>query len=251
MSTHEQIRRDLGSYVAGALDPVDRGRLEEHLATCAACREELASYAGLPGLMSRLSLDEVLDHALLPAPSLLPRLLDTVQHERRADRSRLRRWRLAAGGLAATAAASVLLAVVPGPVDDDQPTQQLVATAGSPAAGTVALEARPWGDLRRAHPAGTATRRVLRRVGAGPGRRTYHHRVLGPHRQRQRRRHRRHCPAAGGGAGLDRGDPGRTGAAHPDVLTPPAHRSVTRHEPRVAGVPSNQRSAAGTPAACR
>lgn len=144
MTTHEQLRRDLGSYVVGALDPSDRARLEEHLATCAECREELASYAGIPGLMSRLSLDEVLDHSLLPAPSLLPRLLDAVEQERRADRHRLRRWRLAAAGLAATAAASAALFVAPAQLGD-QPTQRLVATAGSSATGAVALASRDWG----------------------------------------------------------------------------------------------------------
>ncbi len=144
MSTHEHLRKDLGSYVVGALDPGDRARLEEHLATCATCREELASYAGLPGLMSRLSIEEVLDHSLLPPPALLPRLLDAVERERRADRHRLRRWRVAAAGLAATAAASAALFVNVGQLGE-QPTQQLIATAGSAATGAVALSPRDWG----------------------------------------------------------------------------------------------------------
>lgn len=144
MTTHEHLRRDLGSYVVGALDPGDRARLEEHLATCAQCREELASYAGIPGLLSRLSIDEVLDDSLLPPPALLPRLLDAVERERRADRQRLRRWRLAAVGLTATTAASAALFVAAGQVGQ-QPTQQLVATAGSSATGAVALAPRDWG----------------------------------------------------------------------------------------------------------
>lgn len=145
MSDHKQFRIELGSYVAGALDPADRARLEEHLAGCSSCREELASYAGLPGLMSRLSYEEVVDQSLLPPPSLLPRLLDAVAQERQAEGNRLRRWRLAAAGLAATAAAAVVLALVPGGVGDVEPDQQFVAAAGSPAAGAAALDPRPWG----------------------------------------------------------------------------------------------------------
>ncbi len=144
MTTHEHLRRDLGSYVVGALDPGDRARLEEHLATCAPCREELASYAGIPGLMSRLSIEEVLDDSLLPPPALLPRLLGAVERERRTDRQRLRRWRLAAVGLTATTAASAALLVAASQVGE-QPTRQLIATAGSAATGAVALAPRDWG----------------------------------------------------------------------------------------------------------
>lgn len=145
MSTHEQLRRDLGSYVVGALDPGDRSRLEAHLGTCPACREELAAYAGLPGLLSRVTLDEVVNQSLLPAPALLPRLLDTVEQERQASVKRLRRWRVAAGGLAATAVATAALAVLPGPTGVEAPTSELRAAAGSPAVGAVALGPRPWG----------------------------------------------------------------------------------------------------------
>ena len=58
MTGHEQCRQALGSYLVGALDPAERATVEAHLAGCPSCREELASYAGIPGLMSRLTLDE-------------------------------------------------------------------------------------------------------------------------------------------------------------------------------------------------
>ncbi|MCK9896208.1 anti-sigma factor [Frankia sp. AgB32] len=51
----------LGAYVLGALDPAERSELEIHLAGCAVCRAELASLAGLPGLLSRLRLSDVTD----------------------------------------------------------------------------------------------------------------------------------------------------------------------------------------------
>jgi Putative zinc-finger len=61
----------LGAYVLGALEREERARLEAHLETCAICREELDRLAPLPGLLSRLTLDEaeVLETAELgPGP---------------------------------------------------------------------------------------------------------------------------------------------------------------------------------------
>jgi anti-sigma factor RsiW len=48
----------LGAYVLGALEREERSRLEAHLETCAVCREELEELAPLPGLLSRLTVDE-------------------------------------------------------------------------------------------------------------------------------------------------------------------------------------------------
>ena len=41
------MRERLAEYVAGTLDPVDRARVEAHLAGCADCRADLAGWAGL------------------------------------------------------------------------------------------------------------------------------------------------------------------------------------------------------------
>jgi putative zinc finger protein len=48
----------LGAYVLGALEREERAGLEAHLETCDVCREELDRLAPLPGLLSRLTLDE-------------------------------------------------------------------------------------------------------------------------------------------------------------------------------------------------
>jgi predicted anti-sigma-YlaC factor YlaD len=48
------IRHLLGVYLVGAIEPADRAAAREHLARCAACREELAGLAGLPGLLGRV-----------------------------------------------------------------------------------------------------------------------------------------------------------------------------------------------------
>ena len=49
-----EIRHSLGVYVLGAIEPGERAQVDEHLATCADCREELASLAGLPALLRRV-----------------------------------------------------------------------------------------------------------------------------------------------------------------------------------------------------
>ena len=50
----EQWRFDAGVYVLGALSPAERHAFEEHLSHCHPCRDDLASVAGLPGLLARL-----------------------------------------------------------------------------------------------------------------------------------------------------------------------------------------------------
>jgi hypothetical protein len=104
-----EIRHALGVYVLGAIEPADRTQVDEHLATCAECREELASLAGLPALLrrvptaeaERLAVADQADSATdeKPRDDLLPSLL-----ARTAQARRVRRWR----ELAAAAAVVVL-----------------------------------------------------------------------------------------------------------------------------------------------
>lgn len=140
--THEE-QRSLGSYVVGALAPADRQQLDEHLLGCPECREELASYAGLPGLLSRLDLAEATGGTLVPPPSLLPSVLAAVETQRVTDRRRLTRWRAAAAVLSAAAALVGVLAVTGGQATPER--RPLVAAVGVGATGSVSLQTRPWG----------------------------------------------------------------------------------------------------------
>lgn len=120
----DPLRLSLGAYLLGALDPADRADVEAHLVHCPGCREELASLAGLPGLLSRLTADEAAATGLVgspaepgttapgkPGPALLERVLHEVVRARQRQR---RRWLSAAaaavliagGGVAAVTAAT-------------------------------------------------------------------------------------------------------------------------------------------------
>ena len=51
----EQWKFEAGVYVLGALSPIERHAFEQHLSQCHPCRDDLASVAGLPGLLARLT----------------------------------------------------------------------------------------------------------------------------------------------------------------------------------------------------
>jgi len=99
------LRRALGVYVVGAIDPAERAKVDAHLSRCSDCREELAGLAGLPALLGRVPKEDAERLALgseelEEAPAeLLDSLLRQV-----ASRRRARRWR----GVAAAAAAAII-----------------------------------------------------------------------------------------------------------------------------------------------
>lgn len=160
------VMPSLGVYVLSAAGAAERRAVEEHLPGCAACREELARLAPLPGLLSRVAADAV--PAGLPGvPAGRPGLPDRASAlpqggspPRPASPRRARRWRIAVvtaasavAGVAAGFAAATATAtpgggggVAAGPV---------VTFAGADPAthvrGTAALTSTTWGsriDLR-------------------------------------------------------------------------------------------------------
>jgi hypothetical protein len=111
MAGCREIRQALGVYVLGAIDPAERAQVDEHLATCADCREELASLAGLPAMLRKVPVVEAERLAAtdseggltqVPSEALLTSLVT-----RTANVRRFRRWRTA---VAVAAAAVVALA---------------------------------------------------------------------------------------------------------------------------------------------
>jgi anti-sigma factor RsiW len=179
-----EIRHSLGVYVLGAIDPAERAQVDEHLATCADCREELASLAGLPALLrrvptaeaERLAVADQADPAAAEpsADKMLPSLL-----ARTAQTRRVRRWR----ELAAAAAVAVLAlgagaagASVLGSSPSGSPSQaqsaarhtwQTVSAADSRTGATLTVKYAPvpWGTTMTARvsgiPAGTVCQFVV------------------------------------------------------------------------------------------
>ncbi len=141
--SHEE-RHWLASYVLGALAPADRRQLDEHLLGCPECREELASYAAVPGLLSRLDLAEATGGTLLPPPSLLPSMLAAVESERKARIRQLSRWRAATAAVALAAALTGVLALTGGNASPES-ERPLMAAAGVGSSGSVTMQPRPWG----------------------------------------------------------------------------------------------------------
>lgn len=141
---HDDARGALGSYLLGALGPTERQAVDAHLTECTRCRDELSSYAGVPGLLSRLALDEASGATLLPPPSLLPSVLAAVERERRAGRARVLRWRTAAAGVSVAAVLAGAMSLTDGPTE--APERPLVAAAGVTASGTASFRSRPWGS---------------------------------------------------------------------------------------------------------
>ncbi len=69
-----EIRQLLGVYVVGAIDPVERTLVDDHLGQCPSCRDELAGLAGLPAMLSRVPADDV--ERLSLAPTGLPEMTE-------------------------------------------------------------------------------------------------------------------------------------------------------------------------------
>jgi hypothetical protein len=155
----------LGAYVLGALHPGERAEIEDHLAGCPGCREELAGLVALPPVLARVPQQAWLAQggATAPAPvrpSLLERTLTELARRRRIRR--LRRRLVMATGAAAVVAlgAAVGVLVVTRPAPASPAAAVAVRLSGSdPSTGVSAsadLYAEPWGTSIRLDVSGVA-----------------------------------------------------------------------------------------------
>jgi predicted anti-sigma-YlaC factor YlaD len=176
-------RLSLGAYVLGALDPVERAGIEAHLAACEVCRDELAGLAAMPGLLSRVRLEDVLEPDPSPSPAATGRLLARV---RAARRTRRRRLGATVGAFAAAAAAVIAIVLATSGGDAAAPgTSGPAISATSPGTGVSAsfgMRPAAWGTAVRVHlrgvPANTRCKLVVygqagRHEVAGTWRATY------------------------------------------------------------------------------
>ena len=166
MTTHDDLRLSLGSYLTGGLGPTARAEIDDHLRHREACRAELVELAALPGLLARLGPRQLgsqqCDHGLFgarpsasnpvgassadPPDGLLDGLLAQARRIEEGSRRRLRRvWAAAAVfGVAAVVATAFAVAPTLAPVPGT--SYQLRAEAASTRlAGRVTLIPTPWG----------------------------------------------------------------------------------------------------------
>ena len=123
------------AYVLGALSPAERRAFESHLLDCAVCARATGELAGLPDLMSVVSLEDLTTAAEAPPQTLLPSLARAVRRERFRRR--------VAVGTAAAAAACLIGVGAAALTRPDSPPGPPVATLASTRSGTadVALTA--------------------------------------------------------------------------------------------------------------
>ncbi|WKK71906.1 zf-HC2 domain-containing protein [Rathayibacter oskolensis] len=153
---HEDEYRDWdAAYLLGALSASDRRAYELHLRACRGCRDGLAEFVPLPGLLAHLPRDEALSLLEAPEerrleaapPALLPRLAATAASVRRRTRWRIAGLVLAAAGVSAAAALALPLVVGPSlpSVETAGATVSLASAPGVPVEATVQFVSEEWG----------------------------------------------------------------------------------------------------------
>ena len=142
--SHEDVRMLLGAYVLGGLGDTDLGRVQDHLPMCSTCRDELASLAGLPGMLRRRPVESDSPPNLAVPPQLLPALLGEVAAQRRQARRRSG-LRLAVAAVTVAALTAGGGALLSRETDSAGVQASFAAAAGSSMSGRVQLTAKPWG----------------------------------------------------------------------------------------------------------
>ncbi|MFI5608902.1 anti-sigma factor family protein [Amycolatopsis sp. NPDC051903] len=105
MSTSHSHRFDLEAYVAGEAGPADQRDVEQHLTTCAECREEVESLREMQEFLGALPPEALLDGPPDDADLLLQRTLRQVRTESAGARGR---GRILAASAAVVVAAAAL-----------------------------------------------------------------------------------------------------------------------------------------------
>jgi hypothetical protein len=139
----------------GSLSSAERREYEAHLETCDRCRAAVADISGMPALLAMLDIDDVraLDKELPEPPPLPPQVRQQVLDKVRWRRRRSRLLTSTAIGLAAAMLAiGLVIAIRPGVVGLQTPTQQETAQQlpmdklePTPFSATIALNSFAWG----------------------------------------------------------------------------------------------------------
>jgi len=154
MSEHD--RTQLGAYALGALEPAEVAAVDEHLATCAECRAELAELSEMTDFLGEVPPEAFLEGPPEGGDLLLQRTLREVREPQVQPRPKRRsRWLLIAAAVVVVAGAlggGVVLGRSTAPADD-QPVagSKQVTTSDTTTGATMAatVEPRPgWSWVR-------------------------------------------------------------------------------------------------------
>ncbi len=137
MTDHSVFRGWSASYVLGALDSAERLQFEDHLSQCEECRREVAEFAPIPGLLSKLD-----GYESEPAPTRVANMAsDQVRSDWSALQHSRKRWQWIASAVAVIAVVAMVVSALP---TSRQETVWIVESSVS-ATGTIELESRAWG----------------------------------------------------------------------------------------------------------
>jgi hypothetical protein len=160
MNECSQIRINLGVYMLGAIDPAERAVVDAHLATCRDCRDELAGLAGIPALLSRISVEDAAQAPDDPVPE------DLADRAVELAAARRRRRALRSGLLTAAAAVVIAVAAFGGAHLLISPASRAVATGVSdPHSYGVAMGS--WENVKGSNKSGEAIWVSYRSMGWG------------------------------------------------------------------------------------
>jgi hypothetical protein len=154
----------VGAYVLDALEPDEITHVQEHIAGCPVCQDEVVNLSWIPALLRTVQLDEVLRlddaetplHSDAPAPApVLERLLVATR-----NRNRARRLRRPVAALLAAAAAATLAGASVAQFSGGQGAQSMAIHSVDPHShvhAAVNLSERSWGtevqlQLQGVHP---------------------------------------------------------------------------------------------------
>lgn len=164
MSTHREIREQLGGYALGHGTPAERTAVRAHLDGCASCRAELADLAPLRERLAAVDPDRV-DDLPAPPPGLGDRVLAGIAAEQAALPVPLRRRRRAAAAVATAgiAAAGFGVGWLVRPVPDPLPLEPVAVQVAVPdVQATADVVPHTWGMEVQLHGAGFTAGEVYR-----------------------------------------------------------------------------------------
>jgi hypothetical protein len=173
-------KASLGAYVLGALDERERDRVDEHVAQCSRCREELEALIPVRSYLARLpaaelaALDAPVDARTEPSsPAAAPVAARRGGPPRltRPLRSALAHPRVPAGAALAALAAAALLVLVAWPRGGDEPPSATARAAAtdvrSGVRASVAATPRLWGTELRVRMSGATPGERCRLIARG------------------------------------------------------------------------------------